>query len=609
MSQKAPAKNKSIISSRRNLREVNEIIEIKEVPSTRQVKITEKRKDSNENCSSEATTPNKKKKNKKKGETELIEIMDAEKTENNNYGKKKPSAPTNKRKKSIYNPLDRDRAKKNERTLFKSVCKVSGKDKSHLAKGKKGKKGKINTITLEESDSEIQVTTEVKVGSSKTKDISKIQDKKGDNKSRDTPNGLNKKNKKNGKIANKNEEEKVCKLTDNEKENGSRFIYPKKKKYNNKTNKSFSNKANSGYFSSRKCSKKKQKNPTDNQDLKSKSTIKLILNEDVKNEMKKKLLGRKRKVDNIDDPTPIKKAGKPEIQNKKSQFQPPASQRKETKLKSNSSFQNYSSNNLFAPKMGNDFKSLRNFSTPELAVLNQLIIEFGFEEVLDTLCKPKLDQNNKLDSCLQGLKDSCDNEKLPIILVRMMFSYFESKFGGNKIKEVKRSSSAKKLSIVKSLPENGSANKEALPSNNISKSPKDNNNNENKDAPIQIEDKDNEDAKGKNNNMPSKKYTSIGSHYHKKEDGKIYKYQVSNLDGKGNAIFKCYDDRCSGIGLYGLESKKFEERRKHSFKHSEHDYIIDFDLHVDTAFKALLDSEKTDAQVFRENGKRSLKLY
>ena len=89
MSQKAPAKNKSIISSRRNLREVNEIIEIKEVPSTRQVKITEKRKDSNENSSSEATTPNKKKKNKKKGETELIEIMDAEKTENNNYGKKK----------------------------------------------------------------------------------------------------------------------------------------------------------------------------------------------------------------------------------------------------------------------------------------------------------------------------------------------------------------------------------------------------------------------------------------------------------------------------------------------------------------------------------------
>ena len=40
-----------------------------------------------------------------------------------------------------------------------------------------------------------------------------------------------------------------------------------------------------------------------------------------------------------------------------------------------------------------------------------------------------------------------------------------------------------------------------------------------------------------------KKVTSIGSHYNKSEEGEIFKYQISSLDGKGKAIFKCYDDK------------------------------------------------------------------
>ena len=342
----------------------------------------------------------------------------------------------------------------------------------------------------------------------------------------------------------------------------------------------------------------------------------------------KNLLGRKRKSDNKDDksPTPNKKTGKGENQNKKNQTG--RTPHKDAKLKSNSSFQNNDSKNLFLPKMGNDTKSSRNFATPELAVLNQLIMEYGFEEVLDSLCKPKLDQNSKLDSCLQGLKDSCANEKLPLILVRLMFSYFESKIGDKKGKDTIRSTSAKKLSTVKCLTENGNV-KNVAPSKTPSKPPKEK---ENGETPIPID--DGEIKKGKNykpakktipmennkknsakngmkeeNKKPGKKITSIGSHYHKDEDGKIFKYQVSNLDGKGNAVFKCYDDKCSGTGLYALESKKFEVIKKHNLKHDEHEYIINFDKDGDIVFKELIETEKNDAQVFKENGERNVKLY
>ena len=106
-----------------------------------------------------------------------------------------------------------------------------------------------------------------------------------------------------------------------------------------------------------------------------------------------------------------------------------------------------------------------------------------------------------------------------------------------------------------------------------------------------------------------KKTTSIGSHYNKDEEGRIYKYQVANLDGKGNAIFKCYDDNCTGMGIYELESKKFSVTKKHSLKHGEHENIINYDKDGDNVFKEIIDKEKSDAQVFKENGERIVKYY
>ena len=106
-----------------------------------------------------------------------------------------------------------------------------------------------------------------------------------------------------------------------------------------------------------------------------------------------------------------------------------------------------------------------------------------------------------------------------------------------------------------------------------------------------------------------KKTTSIGSHYHKDEEGAIYKYQVANLDGKGNAIFKCYDDNCTGMGLYELETTKFSVTKKHNLKHEEHEYIINYDKDGDNVFKELIEKEKSNAQVFKENGERIVKYY
>jgi len=69
-------------------------------------------------------------------------------------------------------------------------------------------------------------------------------------------------------------------------------------------------------------------------------------------------------------------------------------------------------------------------SISEIAIvtkLNKLIKEYGFEKVLDAVCKAKLNQKNKLEQLVQGLKDTINNEKLPLFLIKMLFTYFNDK--------------------------------------------------------------------------------------------------------------------------------------------------------------------------------------
>ena len=109
--------------------------------------------------------------------------------------------------------------------------------------------------------------------------------------------------------------------------------------------------------------------------------------------------------------------------------------------------------------------------------------------MLDSLCKPKFDQKIKLDSCLQGLKDSCSNDKLPLILFKMFYSYFESKFEEKKMSD-KISISAKKTNNLKQLVENNlekSCQKTPINENKSVYSMKDQYEDE---SPIQIEDEE-----------------------------------------------------------------------------------------------------------------------
>ena len=64
-------------NTRKGAKEKEEIIEIEEIPVQRQANASKRRKEIFEYTSSEATTPNKKGKNKKKN-NEVLEIMEIE---------------------------------------------------------------------------------------------------------------------------------------------------------------------------------------------------------------------------------------------------------------------------------------------------------------------------------------------------------------------------------------------------------------------------------------------------------------------------------------------------------------------------------------------------
>jgi len=280
----------------------------------------------------------------------------------------------------------------------------------------------------------------------------------------------------------------------------------------------------------------------------------------------------------------------------------------------------------------------KDFSNPEIEILSKLLDEYGFEKVLDSLCQIKLSKNSKLDSCLQGLTNSCDNNKINYLLFKMLFSYFDKKMKAQDevIKERIRPSSItksiSKSSIVKS-------NKNEIPTKknyisetlNITSQQQSLDKQIEESNPIYIEeeeekkikkiDKVNSGKKAKNKKVasqknmneeekkPVKKMVSIGSHYNKSEDGKVFKYQVANLDGKGNAIFKCYDDNCSGMGTYNLRANKFSLIKEHNLKYEEHDYITEIDKIDDDICKKLMKKNKSDAQVFKENDERVIKFY
>ena len=634
----------------------DEVITIYETSNNRS-KIYQRRKDPLENTSSEATTPFKDRIKKKKINNNLTEIHVVKETG-----------------KSMKNKRENSKTAKREIT-FKEKGKNKSVDKitKNTLNNKKVKT--IKSINLDEDDNDNDIQ-EIKFTSTNTntnrvprknnehhnsrnfalsKTASKTPDKsyKGKSKKKINIPKNNKKNNKKEKLpVNKNEKENEItqyELSSSE-ENDIKITQDKPNIDNNN---------NTNYIP--KKTSKARKNPDIN-DIKSKTSIKELnsVNEDIS------LLNKKRKKErNVKSKTP-NKLNKPKINIvNKIPFEVKDSpvKIKSGKSSSRTPVKNCTKkmkNILQAESGSNADINYNNYVSPDLALLNHLISEYGFEKVLDSLCKPKLNKEDKLDICVQGLRESSTNEKLLLFLIRMLFSYFNNKDKDKdkdkkgKIAEEKPKAKPQEkekekdnkisLSFLKSTsPENTNSNNELIdPSEKlISKSPIKTPNpsiinkqeinattsmiiDENTIPPIHLMDEtpkkiEKLPEKKKEGKSPikarneevkkEKKNMSIGSHYHKDEDGFIYKYQVYKLDGQGNALFKCYDDKCSSEGMYDIDSRKFSVIMKHSLKYEEHDYIIGNENNEDNVFKEMYNLKKNDAQVYKEGNERSVKLY
>ena len=650
--------NSKFLSRRNNLpknnKDMEEIIEIEDIPSSKPVRVQisqkKKKKDFAENSSSEATTPNKKKKIKKKND-DLIEIMDADITE---LDKKKASFPALRQKKS-KSILPSKKNKKIEKESIQSIpsLKLKGKSKSPIFKDKR--KSKISSINLYgnniDEESDIQMNVYEKLDSHKN-------GKYGENNINSYKNGFISQNKKYKKIKiinkhNDKSSQQIELLSEDSGNEEYMQMLPQKRKKNNKYFEPSST-INTGSYSSNKISRKENENPNKKDDKKSRSIIKTSSKQDQFNHMNN-LLGKKRKPEkkSIEPITPKKKNGKSitPIKNYLSSNNSIPSQiianksRPRTPIKTIGNKNNIMED-LREPKIGANDKSPKNdinSNTLEIAVLSQLVDKFGLESVLDSLCQPNLNINNELDSCLQGLKASCDDNRITLMMCKMIFTFFYSKIKEKKDlnHEKEKVSSPPIISEIpdtKSISNNSMNDKEKL-KYEIDKSPSKSNIKCNSSVlsmmdqcigggSIQTEDKDKQsqvkkeikalesnkntkvkDIKKEEGGKQGKKIMSIGSHYNKEETGKIYKYQVSSLDGKGYAIFKCYDDRCNGMAIYELETKKFVKTNIHKLNHGEHEYIMNNEKDSDEVFKQLIEKDKSDAQVFKENGERIVKYY
>ena len=616
----------------------DEVIEINDASLKQSIKLDKlKMKSENiENNSSEDTTNTNKRKNnkKKKANEDLIEIMDVEAPEDVTDEKKNPRQKKTAKDKETKkdNKDNKDKKKQKGKSCGKILCK----EKSTLNKKKKTKtEAHINLD--EESESEIQVMTEVKVGTLRPRNKSKAPIKKSANNKRNT--SLNKTSIKVVKKKKKKEKEvQQIELSENdesikekEKEKEKEAKKPKDKKKKN----------NIGLDSS-SCSNKKKKMPENSPIKDTKSIIKKRKNEERK---EKTFLGKKRKADKSLEKfvTPKKKSVNSEKQTKKNSTE--GQKHKIPSITENDErpktpFKNNKILDLSNLKLGKNEKNEKKENiSQKIDIFDKLVAKYGIEEVLDSLFKPKLDQSNILDSSFKELKDICPNKLLNFVLCKNMFSYFNSRMKEieNIIQNQKRSVSETKSSHKDNSNKKDNISKEKLPSkNSIKKS--------NSFLPlkekekkkvledsliqIEIEDIDNmaidEKIEEKNCSIknksefwnvnaeekkPDKKDTSIGSHYNKSAAGNIYKYQAYRLDGKGNAIFKCFDDKCNGMGTYNLETMKFEIIKEHNLKFSQHEFIANSDKDIDNVLKELALKNKSNAQVFKENGERNVKYY
>jgi len=572
------SKNKVRRYTLQNSTQEEDIIEVEEVPSKKPAKNKVLYKGIEIIENTEDTSPNKRRLKKKKNELDLIEI--------DIPSKKKFYSQASRPKKQNNISLQND-YKKREKLSFQSISKVYKGEKPIL-----NRNNKFSRITLDESDNEEIKLNEVNESSASINIY------------------------KNNQKTNNHKKEEIT-IIDEKNKN------PKREKKNIMDIELLSEESGNEIKSSYKSNEKS------NQPIKINTEIN-------KNFEINNFIGKKRTQDKKSrkSMTPHKKTIIHSNINKKNLIRKSKSPSQVTEV-SKSPIRSLSKRNNKIIDIVEQNKK-KDFSSPEIEILSKLLDEYGFENVLDSLCQIKVRKKNKLDLCLQGLTNSCDNNKINYILFKMLFSYFDKKMKAQDeaIKESRRPSSKSKSNFVNyntnkyDIPEKMKYTSETINITNNQQSQErqieDNNPiyiEEEEEKKIKKTEKVNSVIKAKNKKVitqkimdegekkPVKKMVSIGSHYNKNEDGKIFKYQVANLDGKGNAIFKCYDDNCTGMGTYKLRTNQFCLIKEHNLKYEEHDYIAELDKIDDDIFKKLDKKDKSDAQVFKENDERVIKFY
>ena len=245
-------------------------------------------------------------------------------------------------------------------------------------------------------------------------------------------------------------------------------------------------------------------------------------------------------------------------------------------------------------KINKNKKKDINYLTPELGMLYYLIEEYGIENVVDSLYKSDKIQKNKLDYCINGMKEIYGENKLIIMVIKSIINLIKENFNGI-FPSKKTCSSSKNKNVEYNKEKYINLDKESNNQNIpiIILDDEDNN-----DEVKKLEEK-NENNDEINNINKSGRIISIESHYNKGNDGNVYKYEVGYLLGKV-VIFHCFDKECNSIGTFDLETKKFKLQKDHNLKHCEHNYIINYDKENDTIFKEIIEKNYLDAQIFRE---------
>ena len=205
--------------------------------------------------------------------------------------------------------------------------------------------------------------------------------------------------------------------------------------------------------------------------------------------------------------------------------------------------------------------------------------EYGIENVIDSIYdeyEENKNQKDNLDLCLQVIKQIYGENKLIVMIIQA--SIFMMKTDSNELKK-----------------------------NNYELISQDK---DEKDEHKRIDINAQNNIKFENTNISEKKEKSISiiSHYNRYKDNKIYKYRIGQLLGIF-VIFYCFDRKCESIGIFNLETKSFRLKKKHSLKHSKHDYIINYDKNQDYILKEMIEKNYCDCQIFKEDEVMIVRYY